>query len=116
VLVQFSLICSRWVEWLVPDGSLSLTCPRKDVDMAPGRWRSLLDGGRNGKSNREGCRGVSEASGAGVIREDALPCETGRSVTNEPAPAIYGLVPVSLITSSPAEATDVRNRDPLQWR
>jgi hypothetical protein len=35
-----------------------------------------VDGGQNGMSNREGRRSVSDASGAGVIKEHASPCET----------------------------------------
>jgi hypothetical protein len=46
---------------------------------------------------------VSPASGAGVIREHASPCETSWPVINEPAPAINGPAPVDLITSSAAK-------------
>jgi hypothetical protein len=51
-----------------------------------GGSRSPLDGGQNEMSNWEGRRGVSKASGAGVIREHVSLCETGRPVINEPAP------------------------------
>ena len=46
----------------------------------------LLTAGRTGCSIGRDAGGVSKASGAGVIREHASPCETGRPVINEPAP------------------------------
>jgi hypothetical protein len=44
-------------------------------------WR-----GQKGMYNREERRGLSETSEAGVMREHASPCVTGRPVINEPAP------------------------------